>query len=271
MGNKKDSLGDRHKFYERQYAGLKLMPLLPVVCRLDGKAFHSFTKGLRRPYDERLSSLMVETTKYIMAETNANIAYTQSDEISLIWYTEKLDTMLFFDSKLLKMNSILSAMTSVFFNKNLNRFLPEKSHCNPVFDSRVWNVPTLGEASLYLLWREQDATRNSISMAAQAYYSHKELMGKSSKMKQEMLFSKGVNWNDYPAFFKRGTYIQKRTITRPYTNEELSKLPERHEVFRNPSLKFTRSEIMSLELPPLKTISNRSAVLFDNADVELFS
>jgi tRNA(His) guanylyltransferase len=79
FGSTVRTLGDRQKFYERQYAGQKLLSLIPVVCRLDGRAFHSFTKGLKRPYDERLSKLMVETTKYLVAETGAKVGYTQSD------------------------------------------------------------------------------------------------------------------------------------------------------------------------------------------------
>jgi tRNA(His) guanylyltransferase len=262
----KDSLGDRQKFYERQYAGLKLLNLIPLVCRLDGKSFHTFTKGLRRPYDERLSNLMVETAKYLVAETGAKISYTQSDEISLVWYTDSIDTMLFFDSKLLKMTSVLASMTSVYFNKRLAEFIPEKADESPLFDARVWNIPTLNEAALYLLWREQDATRNSISMAAQAYYSHNELMGKSSSMKQEMLFQKGVNWAKYPDFFRRGTYVQRRTIEREFTLEELDKLPEKHEARRNPELTIKRQEVVAIEMPPLSKVSNRVGVLFEGLE-----
>jgi tRNA(His) guanylyltransferase len=258
----KDSLGDRMKFYERQYAGQKLLPLIPVCARMDGKAFHTFTKGLRRPYDERLSNLMIETTRFLVAETGAKVGYCQSDEISLVWYAENLDTMLFFDSKVLKMTSILAAMTTAFFNRRLPEFLPEKADAFPLFDTRVWNVPTLTEAGLYLLWREQDATRNSISMAAQAYYSHKELHGVSSSGKHDLLMDKGVNWNDYPDYFKRGTYVQRRTVERPFSVDELEKLPAQHEARRNPALTVKRQEVAVVSMPPLSRVANRVDALF---------
>lgn len=262
----KDSLGDRQKFYERHYAGQKLMSLIPVVARCDGVAFHTFTKGLKRPFDERLSKLMIETTKHLVKETGARVGYTQSDEISLVWYTDNLDTMLFFDSKLLKMTSVLAVKVSNFFNKNLARFIPEKAGIDAEFDARVWNIPTLNEAALYLLWREQDATRNSISMAAQAHYSHNQLDGVSSKEKQEMLFSVGVNWNDYPTFFRRGTYVQRRTVERAFTPEELAVLPPKHEIHRNPDLKIKRQEVVVLDMPPLYKVGNRPGVLFEGIE-----
>ena len=258
----KDGLGDRQKFYERQYSGMKLLNLIPVCARVDGRAFHTFTRGLKRPYDSRLSDLMLETTRFLVHETNANIGYVQSDEISLVWYTPKMEEMLFFDSKLLKMTSMLASMTSVYFNRRLPEFLPEKADAMPLFDCRVWNVPTLEEAGLYLLWREQDATRNSISMAAQAYYSHKELHGVSSSKKLYLLHAKGVNWNTYPEYFRRGSYVQRKSVERAFTVEELEKLPLKHEARINPDLKIKRQDVLTLSLPPLSKISNRVDTLF---------
>lgn len=262
--HEKDSLGNRMKFYERQYASQKLLPLIPVCARMDGKAFHTFTRGLKRPYDERLSNLMIETTKYLVAETSATIGYCQSDEISLVWYAENLDTMLFFDSKLLKMTSILASMTSVYFNRRLAEFLPEKVSAVPLFDARVWNVPTLNEAALYLLWREQDATRNSISMAAQAYYSHKELHGVSSSGKHDLLMDKGVNWNEYPNYFKRGTYVRRGEVVRKFTVDELDQLPAQHEARKNPDLMIRRHDTKVIPMPPLSKVLNKVGALFGN-------
>ncbi len=264
--NKKDSLGDRMKFYERQYAGQKLLPLIPVCARLDGKAFHSFTRGLPRPFDIRLSALMVDSTKYLVRETGATVGYTQSDEISLIWYAESLDTQIFFDASLLKMTSVLASMLSVYFNHNLAEYIPERADRMAFFDARVWNVPTLDEAGKYLLWREQDATRNSLSMAAQSVYSHKALMHKSSAEKHEMLFQKGINWNDYPDHFRRGTYVRKMSVERPYTPQEMEALPLMHRVRTDTDLKIWRSEVRVLDLPPIRKIANRVEVLFNGAE-----
>jgi tRNA(His) 5'-end guanylyltransferase len=264
---KKDSLGDRMKGYEFQYSGQQLLPLIPIVARMDGKAFHTFTAGLKRPFDERLSNLMVATTRYLVQETNARVGYTQSDEISLVWYSEEIDSETFFDAKLLKMTSVLAAMTTAFFNRHMPGYLPEKADKLPLFDARVYNVPTDWEATNYLIWREMDATRNSISMAAQSMFSHNELQNKGSSEMQEMMFQKhGVNWNNYPDFFKRGTYLARRKTVRPFTAAELDKLPEKHAARKNPNLTVERQDVVKLEIPPLRRITNREEVIFDGAE-----
>lgn len=161
MKKEKDKFGNRMKMYENQTCVIKMLPRIPVIARLDGKGFSKFTKGLKIPYDERLSMLMIELTKYLVKETNANCGYTQSDEISLMWYVDDPNSSIYFDGRYFKMVSDLSAMASVFFNRKLNEYLPEKSDKWPRFDCRVFNVPTLDEAVNTFLWREKDATKNS--------------------------------------------------------------------------------------------------------------
>lgn len=256
-----DALGDRMKSYENQTTGIKLIPRIPVIARLDGKGFSKFTKGLKRPYDERLSNLMVETTKYLVKETNANCGYTQSDEITLVWYTDKIESSIYFDGRLFKMLTDLSAMASVFFNRKLAEYLPEKADKMPRFDARVYNVPTLDEAVNSFLWRELDATKNSISMAAQAFYSHGELMGKNGSDKQEMLFQKGINWNDYWSHFKRGTYIQRRRVLTPFSKEEIDKLPSKHNARKDPNFLVERWVIGRVEMPPINRVENSIDVI----------
>lgn len=257
----KDLFGDRMKFYENQTCGIKLLPHIPVIARLDGKGFSKFTKGLKRPYDERLSKLMIETTKYLVKETNANCGYTQSDEITLMWYVDSYDSSIYFNGRLFKMLTDLSAMASVYFNRLLPDFLPEKSDKMPRFDARVFSVPTLDEAVNSFLWREKDATKNSISMAAQAYYSHSKLNGKSGSEKQEMLFEKGINWNDYPAFFKRGTYVQRQRKLTPFTAAEIDKLPAKHHARLNPDVVVERWVIDVVDMPPLMSVDNKIDVI----------
>lgn len=267
---KNDSLGDRIKVYESQYSGQRLMPLVPIVARMDGKAFHTFTSGLRRPYDERLTKLMVDTTRYLVMETGADVGYTQSDEISLIWQNGEIGAEVMFGSKLLKMTSILAAMTTAYFNKRLIDYLPDKADKLPLFDARVHNVPTAWEATNYLIWREMDATRNSVSMAAQSKFSHKSLHGKTSSEMQEMMLAKdGTNWNDYPSFFKRGTHLARRTISRAFTFDEMARLPEKHAARTNPDLVVDRQCVVVLDIPPLRRITNREDVLFGGADAVL--
>ena len=269
MKNKKsnDGLGDRMKKYESSTCSINLMDRLPIIARCDGRSFSIFTKGLKRPYDERLSRLMIETTKYLVKETNANCGYVQSDEISLVWYNDSVESEVLFKGKLFKMLSTLSALATGFFNKNLSKYIPEKSNLIPTFDCRVFNVPTLDEAANCLVWRELDATKNSITMASRTVYSDKEIFGKNGSEKQEMLFQKGINWNDYPAFFKRGTYVQRKRKLIPYTAEELSRLPEKHNARKDPDYKIERWSVEELVLPPILTVANRIEVILFGADV----
>lgn len=124
-------------------------------------------------------------------------------------------------------------------------------------------MPSKEEAVNALIWREQDATRNSISAAAQAHCSHKELQGKNTNEMQEMLFQKGINWNDYPSFFKRGVYVQRTKMWRKFTTDELEKLPPKHDAHTNPNLEVERTEIRVLDLFPLAGMENKVEVVFD--------
>jgi tRNA(His) guanylyltransferase len=187
-----------------------------------------------------------------------------------VWYNEEIDAETFFDAKLLKMTSVLASMTTAFFNRNLADYLPEKADKVPLFDARVYNVPTDWEATNYLIWREMDATRNSVSMAAQSKFSHNQLQNKSSSEMQEMMFQlDGTNWNNYPNFFKRGTYLARQKTRRPFTTDELDKLPKMHAARRDPNLMVERQDVVTLELPPLRKVANREAVIFDGAAVIL--
>lgn len=268
----KDDLGDRMKFLEGVESDRRAMPLLPIIARLDGRGFSRFTHGLERPFDERMSKLMVETTKYLVSETVACCGYTQSDEITLAWYSPDYREQVFFDGRLQKMNSILAAMCSVFFNREIGKYLPsEYADKIPLFDCRVWNVPNVTEGTNCFLWREWDATKNSISMAARHYYPHSELQNKNGSEMQEMLFKKGVNWNDYPDFFKRGTYVQRKSVVRKFTTDELKLLPEKHAARLNPDLMIERHEIRAVAMPRLSSVINRNDVIFAGAEPEVYS
>lgn len=261
------------KFYE-QTSSSQFFKMIPVIARLDGRAFHTFTKGLDRPYDKRLSDLMIKTTKMLVKATNARCGHTQSDEISLVWLAEEWESDIFFSGKLQKMNSLLASMASTYFNLMLPNFLPEKAEKIqnwvaleegespiPQFDSRVFQVPTDFEACNCFIWREQDATRNSVQMAARAYYSHNECHLKDCSQLQEMLFQAGVNWNNYPGFFKRGTYVRRRVLEMAFTADELAVLPEKHAARRDPDLKIRRTVVMEEDFPPLAKIANREEVI----------
>lgn len=259
-----DKMGDRLKYFEGIEAGRVLIPQLPICVRVDGRAFHTFTRGMKRPYDENMSNSMIETMKYLVEKTNACIGYVQSDEISLVLSDEK-DSL--FNGRIQKLTSIIASMATAKFNEEIHKYYPDKPLAE--FDCRVWNVPNRTEAANTILWREFDATKNSISMAARAYYSDQQCLGKNSSQKQDMLMEKGVNWNNYPTFFKRGTYARRVNIQRKLTQAELSELPENHNARKNPDLIVTRSEIKVIDMPIFSAVLNREAVIFDGAEPEL--
>lgn len=259
----KDNLGDRMRLYEQAEAGRMCLPLLPVLARLDGKCFHNLTRNLERPYDKRFSDLMIDTTKQLVDESNARLGYTQSDEINLVFYSDNIKSEIFFNGKIQKMVSVLSSMATAYLNQKLPDYLPDNTKHIALFDCRIWTVPNLVEAANAILWREQDATKNSISMAAQSVYSTKQLHGKSGGEQQEMLFVKGINWNDYPAFFKRGTFIQRKTRSMKFTSVEIDKLPPKHEARTNLDLEIERSIVELVDVPPFNQVINRVEVIFD--------
>ena len=261
------TFGDRMKMYEKAESGRRFMPLLPVYARIDGRSFSRFTKGFNCPYDERMTKAMVETTKYLVNETNALIGYTQSDEISLAWYSDSIDSQIFFDGKIQKMVSVLAAMTSVKFNKccQMTMLKTAADRLMPVFDCRVFQLPNKMEATNALLWREQDATKNAISMAARSMFGHKQLMGKNGNEMQEMMWQEhGVNFNDYPDFFKRGTFVRREPIW-----VDVKSLPEKEKPAKWEGVmpdQVQRHKVLELDMPKFSTVTNRVEVIFDGAD-----
>lgn len=264
----KTALGDRMKAYEKRETGRRCMPHLPICARIDGKRFSRWTEGLERPYDQRLSDLMVGTTRHLVSETQAVIGYTQSDEISLVFHSDDPKHQLFLDGRIQKLTSILASMATAWFNAHAGLSIPERAGRLALFDCRVWTVPTRAEAANVLLWRERDATKNSVSMAARHYYSHSDLHHRSSSELQELLHAKGVNWNDYPAFFKRGTFVRREVVERRLDVEELEALPEKHAARRDPDLIVRRSVLVTMDMPPFDKVVNREAVVFDGAEPE---
>jgi len=265
-----DEMGDRLKEIEMTEAGRKSLDSLPVIARLDGNGFSKFTEGLARPYDKRLSDLMIATTIHLVEETAATCGYTQSDEITLSWYAPDYKSQIWFDGRYQKIASVLAAKCSVFFNKHLSEAIPEKADKSPVFDCRVWQVPNLEEGANCFLWREMDATKNAISMAARHYFEHPELQNKNGSEMQEMMFQRhGLNFNDYPSFFKRGSYIRKVNVERKFTTKELEQLPDKHEAKKNPDLIVVRSEYKRVEIPKFTTVANRAGFIFLGEEIKI--
>lgn len=220
-----DNLGDRMKDYENT-SHIRLTKKLPVIIRLDGKAFHTFTRGFNKPFDDVLMKVMQETTKYLCANImNCKMAYTQSDEISLLLIDyETRESQPWFENNLQKMVSVSASMATLAFNKAFIEIVNDnhgniedvfdcskytKKYNTAMFDSRAFVLPQY-EVCNYFIWRQQDATRNSVQMVAQSMFSHKELHGLSCDQLQEKMWQeKNVNWNDYSIPKKRGSCIIK--------------------------------------------------------------
>lgn len=266
MGDKKDDFGNRMKDYERTETGRRTIPLLPIVVRLDGRSFSRYTRNLARPYDVDFQRVMQNLTRLLVQETNARIGYTQSDEITLILASDTHASQVYFDGRLFKIHSVLSGFASVSFDRLIRMSGVNVSETAiPVFDCRAFQVPNRVEAVNALLWREKDATKNAISMAAQHHFSHTRLQGLSGKQMQELLWQeKGVNFNDYPPEFKRGTYVQRRRVFKELDQDVLDRIPPEH----RPVGPVERWEIQQIEMPPLSKIMNRTEVVFNGADPE---
>lgn len=259
------ALGDRMKGFEKVEAGRTLSLSTPIIARLDGRSFHNFTRGMERPFDFNFSTCMINTTEALVQETGACIGYTQSDEISLAWLPENPNSQIWFNGRVQKMVSQLAAQATLKFIWQVMFHLPDYVGRNPSFDARVWSVPNRTEGANAFLWRELDATKNSISMAAHSNFSNSQLHGKHSGEKLEMLRDCGIEWDDYPTHFKRGTYVQRRKIETKLTSAELELLPPKHAARMNPDLIVTRSVVGVVDMPPLKTIANPEDVIFQGA------
>jgi tRNA(His) 5'-end guanylyltransferase len=200
----KDDIGDRLKSYYENRVRYMLPRRTFSVIRIDGKSFHSYTRGLKRPFDDQLMTDMDETAKFLCKEIQgAKFAYVQSDEISLLLTDfEDLGTDAWFDGNIQKIVSVSASLATAKFNE----IRPGKL---AFFDSRVFTIPYQTEVENYFIWRQIDCVRNSITAVAQSLYSHKELAGKNGSQKQELIFQKGINWNDYAPRYKRGRGIIK--------------------------------------------------------------
>lgn len=201
----KTSIGDRMKGYER-VTDHRLVPRQPVIIRVDGRAFHSLTRYMNKPFDDRFQRCMQQTAKFLCEQiSGVRFAYSQSDEISLLVTDYRtIKTHAWFDYRLQKVCSIAAALASVQFSERLATRFPDLKVNYHGFDARAFNIPR-AEVVNYFIWRQQDAVRNSIQGLGQALFSHNELLGKSCDQIQEMLFQhKDINWNDQLPADKRG-------------------------------------------------------------------
>jgi len=202
-----DSLGDRMK---EQYEDRTrfFLPRRTFTCiRVDGKSFHSYTKAFERPFDKRLSDTMDRTAVALCENLQGvKLGYVQSDEISVILSDfDSITTEAWFNGNLQKMVSVAASVATMAFNEHIRG----TASSTATFDARAFTIPDREEVMNYLVWRQQDATRNSVQMLAQSLYSQKQLHGKNSSELQEMIFTAGKNWDAESPRFKRGSAIVK--------------------------------------------------------------
>lgn len=241
----KDSLGDRMKSHYENIPKTRLTRREPVIIRIDGKAFHTFTRGFQRPFDNILIESMQETMKYLCENIQGcKLGYCQSDEISLlITDYETINTAAWFDYQVQKMCSIAASMATLVFNRVFGKLVSEHlswhdynnyevalhkaKTTGAMFDARCFSIPK-EEVCNYFLWRQNDCVRNSIQMVGQANFSHKELQNKSCDKIQDMLMlEKNINWNDFDTVKKRGsccTKTGKHTVVDMKTGEQKERL-----------------------------------------------
>ena len=259
----KDNLGDRMKGHERAETSAHFDKSLPLYCRIDGRGFSKFTKGMSRPFDVRMSNAMIETTRALVEKTNASIGFCQSDEISLIYNVDSENGSFMFDGKKQKLVSVLAGLATAAFMRAILRTEGFDQYVDrlPHFDARIFSLPSRAEAANALLWRELDATKNAISMAAHAQFSHNSMHKKTGEEKIAMLAEAGIAFDDYPAFFRHGTFLRRILEARVLTPEERLAIPESKRP--KPNHTFIRSKIVEMEMPSFRTVINREGVIFD--------
>lgn len=216
-----DSLGDRMKTNYENVFRQTLIRRMPVIIRVDGKAFHTFTKGLKRPASSNFRECMLYAVKNTAEQMQGfKVAYTQSDEASfLLTDYDTHETSPWFGYVKSKLETIAASYMTLYFNQKVAQILPEKAYSCPVFDARAFNVPK-EEVTNYFLWRANDCSRNSMQMLAQANFSHKELQNKNTQQMNEMLYKIGVLISNEPQWFRNGTF---------YCGVEYNNIPNNYE------------------------------------------
>lgn len=217
-----DKLGDRMKEYYENRSKTYLTRRTPVIIRIDGCHFHTFCRGLKKPFDSIFIKTMQLTTKELCENIQGcKLGYVESDEISLLLTDyDTLQTDAWFNYSVQKICSVAASMTALYFNRNWKRCIEEaknelsyytlltkRANLGAYFDARAFNIP-IEEVTNYFIWRQNDATRNSIQGLAQANFSQKQIQSLNNSQLQDKLHEeKGINWNDCKTVEKRGSCL----------------------------------------------------------------
>lgn len=278
-------LSERMKGYEhaqQQY----FIPGLPVIVRLDGKCFSSWTRGLDKPFDQRLMDAFDAVTQGLVKVSGARLAHTYSDEISLLLYVDNHESQIYCQGKPQKLITVLASTLTLLFQSATNGWRKDRrthgaDFCDVAaapmgmppayFDARAFALPSLDEAANYFRWRELDAIRNSVSSLAQSYFSPTWLKGMSGdQMKtelrkitaaQESLPAGKVEpittWESLSPRETRGQYVARRKVFKELDAETLVRIDEGH----RPDGPIERHEVQLLDMPPWATLTNPAEVL----------
>ena len=261
------TLGDRMKRFESVHTETSLIPGIPVYVRIDGRSFHTFTRGLQKPFDPDFAWTMKETAKHLHENTNAFISYVQSDEISLAYLDP---SKMPFETRLFKLESVLAGMASAAFcvhgsktklKDRIEKFIPH-------FDCRVCQMPP-EEIPNMLLFRERDCLKNAITLVALEHFSMKQIHKKNSDEKVEMLKSVGVDFSkDIDEDFRYGAWFRRVVFQKELDAETLAKIPEKQrKLDEDGKMRVIRSEVIQVKFKmPISKMSNRNNVILNEDD-----
>lgn len=262
----RDTLDDRMKRYEEVTTGRTLIEKLPTYARIDGRAFHTFCRGLTKPFDPVFAEVMQKTVSYLVDKTNASVGYWQSDEISLAWQDPSKCP---FETRLFKLESVIASMaTSAFTIYGLETELRDRIlKFMPNFDCRVCQLPNMTELANMFMFRENDCVKNAITLVALSKFSHKSLqnangLDKIRRLKEEA----GVDFeNDVDEIYRRGAYFRRENYLKELTDDEIERIPVEQRKFDDDGKMHTiRSRIVRFSLGArLVDIENRPGALFN--------
>lgn len=263
MSTYNDALGDELKYLENLESGRSGEVGTPVVVRVDGVAFSTFTGSFDRPFDALIAEAMDEATIAVVERLHPRIGYTQSDEMTFIFWDPDFEVP--YAGRLQKLSSVCASIATGAFMRAALRLFPEKVRdAAPVFDGRANALP-MPVAAKNLEWREIDARINAVSMAARQVLGPNVLAGKSSADMKEMMSEAGVEFRDYPERFLRGAYFRRMKVHVERTPEELARIPAQYRA-RAAAAKERTVVVRLTGVPPLTIVDNLEAFIFEGAE-----
>ena len=258
-----DALGDELKRIETDEAGRGPAPGDAVVVRVDGVGFSKFTRGFERPFDSRIAAAMDAATVAVVDRLHPVIAYTQSDEISFVFFDDEQPVA--YDGRYHKLASVCASLaTGAFLRAGLRLFPERLENVTPIFDGRAVGM-SRELAARTVEWREIDARRNSVSMAAHSVFGSHGIHARNSADMKDMLRAEVFEMSDYPERFLRGAFFRREKIHSVRSQEDLDRIPEAYRAAAA-AVKHRTMTIQLTGLPPLSVIENLEEFIFEGDD-----